>query len=211
MAQYVATARRLDSDHRRTTRMVREPIAVRRPFPRSDRPSRGTTLAELLVALAIAALLLVIAMPSYHDWIAEYHVDHEARSLALGMQLARAEAIKRGHRVNLCKSADGRTCATAGSWAAGFLVHVDPNHDGSIDVDEAVLRIEGPAPAGVYVRANAPLDDYVSYTSLGTARQLNGALQMGTMRVCSSGRREVQVVLANSGRVRIQRSAVTCP
>ena len=183
--------------------------AQARPHER-DR-ARGTTLVELLIALSIAALLTVIAMPVYYGWVADYQVDNEARALATSMYAARAEAIKQGYRVNLCKSINGRTCTTGGSWDGGFLLHVDRDHDGDVAADEPVLHWEGPAPRGVYVRANAPLDDYVSYTALGQARKLNGALQMGTLRVCFSGRSEVQVVLANSGRVRIQKTAIPCP
>ena len=40
---------------------------------------------------------------------------------------------------------------------------------------------------------------------------LNGALQMGTFTVCKRGRLAIDVVLANSGRARIQKTAVPCP
>ena len=40
---------------------------------------------------------------------------------------------------------------------------------------------------------------------------LNGALQMGTLTVCRSGRKALDVVLANSGRARIQKTAIVCP
>jgi len=74
-----------------------------------------------------------------------------------------------------------------------------------------VLGIEGHAPPGITITANGPLDDYVSYTSIGHARMLNGALQMGTFTICKRGQRALHVVLANSGRVRTERTAVACP
>jgi len=61
------------------------------------------------------------------------------------------------------------------------------------------------------VSANRPLDDYVSYTSFGFARQLSGALQMGTFVVCKPGLNAIHVVLANSGRARIDRTVIRCP
>ena len=73
------------------------------------------------------------------------------------------------------------------------------------------FRVEGPATPGITIRGNRPVDDYVSYTSLGTARLLNGGLQMGTFTVCKSGRRAIDVVLANSGRARVQKTAMVCP
>jgi len=169
------------------------------------------TLVELAVALAIAALLAAAAVPAFHGWLSAYQLANHARHLAETMTRARTEAIRRGHRVNLCKSADRQHCAGQGRWEAGFVVFVDVNRDGRIDPDEPLLGIDGPAPPGITIEANRPLDDYVSYTSLGHARMLNGALQMGTFTLCRSGQRALLVVLANSGRVRTERTGILCP
>ena len=123
---------------------------------------------------------------------------------------ARAEALKRGDRVGLCKSTNRASCDDDASWDGGLLVWVDANRNAQVDPEEPVLRAEGPAPAGITIEANRPLDDYVSYTSLGQARLLNGALQMGTFVVCSRGRAAIRVVLASSGRARIERSTSPC-
>lgn len=172
---------------------------------------RGWTLVELLIGLAIAALLVVLGLPFYGEWIADYQVLNHAQLLAGTMNIARSEAVKRGRRVNLCKSADRQQCVAAGGWEAGYVVHVDSDRDGAVDAGEAALRVEGPATPGITMRGNRPVDDYVSYTSLGTARLLNGGLQMGTITVCKSGRRAIDVILANTGRARIQRTAWVCP
>jgi type IV fimbrial biogenesis protein FimT len=179
--------------------------------PPNPWPDAGWTLIELLLALAIAALLCLLALPMYGDWIAESQMMNYARDLAGSMNEARSEAIKRGTRVNLCKSTDRRTCAAAGDWAQGFVVYVDRDRDGQLDAGEAAIRVVAPASAGISARGNRPVADYVSYTSLGTARLLNGGLQMGTLTVCRSGQKAVDVVLANSGRARIQKTAILCP
>jgi type IV fimbrial biogenesis protein FimT len=143
----------------------------------------------MLLALAIAALLAVLALPVYADWIAESQMMNFARDLAGSMNVARSEAIKRGTRVNLCKSANRSTCAAGGDWAQGFVVYVDRDHDGQLDVAESALQVVAPASAGISARGNRPIADYVSYTSLGTARLLNGALQMGTLTVPAAVRK----------------------
>ena len=171
---------------------------------------RAFTLVELLVALAIVAALLAAVGPAFHDWLGAYEVANHAKHLAETMTRARTDAVRTGDRVSLCKSPDQRQCADGGSWDGGFVVFVDENQNGLVDAGERILGIDGHAPRGITVTANRPLDDYVSYTSLGHARMLNGALQMGTFTVCRRGQRAMHVVLANSGRVRIERTATVC-
>jgi type IV fimbrial biogenesis protein FimT len=179
--------------------------------PRAARKTAAFTLVEVLVAVTIALALAATVTPSFRDWLAAYQLANHARQLAATMTQARTEAIRRGHRVNLCKSPDRQRCADRGVWNSGFLVFVDVNGDGQVDDDEPLLAIEGPAPPGITVQANRPLDGYVSYTSIGHARMLNGALQMGTFTVCRSGQHALQVVLASSGRVRVEKSGARCP
>ena len=174
--------------------------------------ARAFTLVEMLVALAIVAVLAAAAAPAFHDWLGAYELANHAKHLAethdARPHRRRPHAVE---RVSLCKSPDRRQCADRGSWEGGFIIFVDVNQNGRIDDGEPVLGIDGPAPRGITITANRPLDDYVSYTSLGHARMLNGALQMGTFTVCRRGQRAMHVVLANSGRVRTERTAVVCP
>lgn len=174
------------------------------------RPQRGYSLVELVVALGIAVVLVTLALPSWGRWIGNEQVQNQAILLATSMQLARSEAIKRGHRVNLCKSGDGVQCADTGGWDQGFLMHEDTGTKGEVDGDDAVIRFEPPT-RGIHIASNKPLADYVSFTAFGHARMLNGALQMGTFTVCKQGFPAVDVVLVGSGRVRIAKKNVICP
>ncbi len=193
----------------------RTPIALHRVCA-ADRmrlrpgPSCGFSLLELVISLAIAAVLLVLALPSYGRWIGDEQVMNHAILLSKSMQLARSEAIKRGHRVNLCKSSDGVQCADIGGWDLGFLMHEDTGALGEVDGPDAVIRFEH-STRGIRVSSNKPLADYVSFTAFGHARTLNGALQMGTFTVCKSGFQAVDVVLVGSGRVRVAKTKAICP
>jgi type IV fimbrial biogenesis protein FimT len=170
----------------------------------------GWTLVELVVVVAVGALLLAAAVPAWGDWLAGAEVANHAHRLATSMTLARTEAIKRGQHVNLCPAADGRRCAGAAGWDSGWLVHVDADADATNGDGEPVLRAEPPAPAGIYVRANRPVEGYVSFNALGQARLVNGGLQMGTLTVCRRGLPAHKVVLANSGRIRVERTRDPC-
>jgi type IV fimbrial biogenesis protein FimT len=174
------------------------------------RTERGFTLVEIMIALVIFALLLSAALPAYRDWIAAQQLANHAHFIADTLDLARSEAIKHGYRVNLCKTRDGRQCTDDGGWEQGWLLFVDENHSGQVDDDETVLHSEGPARDGITMHGNRPVEDYVSYTSLGHARLLSGALQMGTFVLCKSGQNALKVVLANSGRARIDKTTDRC-
>ncbi|MGE5740074.1 MAG: type IV fimbrial biogenesis protein FimT, partial [Betaproteobacteria bacterium] len=67
------------------------------------------------------------------------------------------------------------------------------------------------AAPGITIRGNRPVADYVSYTSLGYARRTDGALQMGSFTVCRTGHKARRIVLANSGRARLERTTEACP
>lgn len=59
------------------------------------RPVRGFTLVELLIALSVLGVLVFLALPSYRTWIQNTHVRTMSDALLSGLQLARAEAVKR--------------------------------------------------------------------------------------------------------------------
>jgi type IV fimbrial biogenesis protein FimT len=151
------------------------------------------------------------ALPAFGGWIAAYQLSNHARHLAETITCVRTEAMRRGQRVNLCKSPDLLRCADTGSWGSGFIVHVDADRDGQIDDGETRLASDGPAPPGITVQANRPLDAYVSFTDHGHARMLDGALQMGTFVVCRRGQQARNVVLSAGGRVRVETAPERCP
>lgn len=171
----------------------------------------GFTFLELVVALAIAAALLALAAGGYHTVLPDLELRERVQALTHAMAHARAEALKRGQRVNLCPSGDGAVCAEDGRWEQGWILFADLDADGLRSDDEPVLRVEPRSRPTVSMRGNRPVQDYVSYTHFGQTRLASGALQMGTFTVCRSGRPAVQVVLANGGRVRVARTASTCP
>jgi hypothetical protein len=79
---------------------------------------------------------------------------------------------------------------------------------GQVDDDTVVLRREGVAGDGITMHGKRPVEDYASYTSLGQARLLSGALQMGTLVSGKPGQNALEVVLANSGRARTHKPRI---
>ena len=165
----------------------------------------------MLISLAIGAALLFLATATVQSWIPRTLQRNQADALMQALHHARGEAIKRGHRVDLCPSADGATCDAAGRWELGWLLFDDPDRDGARAAGEAIVVVESRAGNGITVRGNRPVSGYVSFTAQGLARLASGALQMGTFTVCKAGLDALEVVLANGGRPRLQEVPVRCP
>jgi prepilin-type N-terminal cleavage/methylation domain-containing protein len=58
--------------------------------------ARGFTLIELMIGVAIFALLTVLAVPMYGDFMANTQVRTAAESVLTGIRLAQSEAVRRG-------------------------------------------------------------------------------------------------------------------
>ncbi|KND59658.1 Tfp pilus assembly protein FimT [Candidatus Burkholderia verschuerenii] len=95
--------------------------------------NRGFTLIELCAVLAVMAILAVFATPSFVAWHVRDQVDARARALFSTLSLARAEAMRRGVRVTLCRIDAARRCLASGKacdngatdWSCGWGVFVD--------------------------------------------------------------------------------------
>lgn len=172
-------------------------------------PTPGFTLVELLVALAITGMLLGLGAPAAGAWLAEHQLEERADALLHALDRARSEAVKRGSRVHVCPDASAACPGSAAGWEGGWTITVPPAGGGT-GAPVAIAHERAAAP-GITVRGNRPVADYVSYTSLGYARRVDGALQMGSFTVCRSGHKARKIVLANSGRARLERTRESCP
>lgn len=179
--------------------------------PALARPS-GFTLVELLVTLTIAALLLALAGPAFARFLAEQRLLGEARRLSEAIVLARSEAIKRNGVVVLCTAPPGAVCGDATHWHGGWIAFEDRDGNGIPDADDPLVPVAEPsASPGVTIVGNRPVERYLRFNYMGSARMVSGALQMGTFTVCRTGLVGYQVVLAHSGRTRIERLPSACP
>lgn len=84
-------------------RRYRWPVAVPNLPAHLGRPQRlaGVTLIELMIALAVAAIVLSVGAPAAGQWLRDVEVRSSASALLGALQSARAEAIVRNAPVRL--------------------------------------------------------------------------------------------------------------
>jgi type IV fimbrial biogenesis protein FimT len=102
----------------------------------------GFTMIEMLMTMAIAAILLGLAVPSFRYVTNSNRIAGEINGLLGDLQLARSEAIKEGRNVTVCVSTDGATCTNSTAWQSGWIVFADPANVGVVDATETVLRAQ---------------------------------------------------------------------
>lgn len=109
---------------------------------KTHRHQSGFNLTELMIVVAIIAILLGIGVPSFRYITNSYRVSSEVNGLLGDSQFARSEAIKEGQQVIVCSSIDAVTCANVTTWQVGWIVCVDLNANGTCDKGEPVLRAQ---------------------------------------------------------------------
>src|SRR6056297_3111798 len=106
-------------------------------IPPTDRRAgqSGFTVMELLLAIAVLAIVTTLALPAFTQFIQNNRLAAEANEMVASFQFARSEALKRGVPVQVCSSSNGRGC-DGGNWEQGWIAMADPG-----GTDEEVLRV----------------------------------------------------------------------
>lgn len=172
----------------------------------------GFTLIELVVTLAVAAIVLMIGVPSFQETINNSRLTSGANEFVAALNLARSEAIKRNIRVTVCKSSDGANCAGGLGYEQGWIVFVDRNSNAAVNAGEPILRTYGSLPGGMTLNGGSAVVNYLSYVAAGVAQRIDGTPLSATpaettLTLCKPGHATSarQLVLGVGGRVRVDR------
>lgn len=169
--------------------------------------TRGFTLLELLVALAVLSVLLAIGVPALGSLLDDQRMDSSVSSLLYSVRYTRSEAVRRNRPVTMAP--------IDGDWNNGWLTFLDHNHDGLYDPADTLLQAEYPA-RNLQLPANANIAAYLRYNAQGESELLNGGFQSGTFSFCprQAGRDGRRLIINRIGRARVERALIAqsvCP
>jgi type IV fimbrial biogenesis protein FimT len=160
--------------------------------------THGFSLIELLVVLALAAILLLLAVPGMRGFLAGVRLDAATTDFAGALALARSEAIRRGGRVALRNTAGG------GNWGGGWQAFVDSDSDGVPDASETVLRRQAALPTPLTLYANANYTNYIAFKADGTVNNVGSFIFCHDGVLVDAGQsRSRALIVSWAGRVRL--------
>lgn len=135
--------------------------------------TRGFTLIELVVTMAIAAVLMMVAVPSFVNFQRNSQLTSLTNSLVASIYAARGEAMKTGFNAFVVPTANGS------DWTTGWIVFVDNNGDGSFSAADDTLVQTQPALESYFTvsgtGSSGETPAYIMFSSSGYSKTKSGS------------------------------------
>lgn len=170
----------------------------------------GFTVLEVLLVLAITAILLILGIPALQSYGMRQRMSACINLLHTQLALARNEAIRFNTQVVACPGTVATGCTEAADWSDGWIVFGDLNADRRHQAAENVLRAE-PGLEQMVIRSSSGRTNLRFYPN-GSAPGSNSSITFCDARGPAKARK---LVISNSGRIRREEApeinASNCP
>ena len=141
--------------------------------------NKGFTLIELMVTIALVAILMTVAIPSFVTYQRNSELTSFTNTLRAGINAARGEAIKRGR--------NAMVVPIDGDWNKGWVVFVDVTRSGDYtDANNITILTREAAPSYLTVSnvgSTAAANLYLMYDASGYSRLKTSAFGAWTFEV----------------------------
>lgn len=162
------------------------------------RTLHGFTLLELMITLAIMAIIVALGVSGYTRLIDGSQQRKTTDSLKASIAQTRSESITRGGNVRLCGSNNGSACTT--TLDGGWLIYYDSDADTTLTGADTVLTwhaidYAGLTIAGVNSTGVATTEfgfNYRGYPTQALSLAVNGRSSNSTVQLFANGRVEIQ-------------------
>ena len=160
----------------------------------------GFTLIELMITIALGAIVMGIGVPSFQNLVVKNRIQTQASEIRSSLAMARVEAIRRGLRVRVCPGQNG--CDGSANWHGGWNSFVDRDNDNNIDPNETQLEVHIRLDGGSTLTGA----NHVIFKSDGTAANSRKLADDNALILCTADndpqhRRAIEVNAV--GRVRV--------
>ena len=145
-----------------------------------QRYMRGYTLIELLVTIALLAILLALAAPNFISYRRNSELVSTANNFIAALNAARTEGMKSNMYSMVVPIGDDN------NWAAGWKVFIDVNDNGEFDSGDTIVLSQPAVPSYITISGNgstAETNSYVRYDGSGFSRPISGALSNSTLSI----------------------------
>ncbi|MCU1003016.1 GspH/FimT family pseudopilin [Stenotrophomonas maltophilia] len=165
------------------------------PCPHCPRTARGVHLTELLVVIAVLAVLLAATWPALRPLLLRHRADALQLTLHASLSGARSEALRRRELIGLCASVDGLHCGD--DWSAGWIIYRSGDQRGEPASPEAILiHHTGRPDISILAKASSGRPQ-LFFQADGRSPGANLSL-----RICAGNRLHGALIVNNGGRVR---------
>ncbi|MFO7903128.1 MAG: GspH/FimT family pseudopilin [Pirellulaceae bacterium] len=165
----------------------------------------GVTLIELMVAIAILAILLVLATPSLQKITRDNRVTTQSNELVALINLTRNEAIRLGIDATDAEEAVLRLNSTVSGWTGNVSV-TDANP--AEDCPSNVIRCSENARVQLSATANALSFEsrgYLDMESMGKTAWTPELICLKHMDGCKGDRQHIEIKVLPSGQTETRR------